>query len=121
MKTEFNIINGKLYTDLDTPFDIDNNKIDVYTSVYWTAETKEEYELKEEIINNYRINHELFNLYAWCDISGFDYWVIQQQEENYVSIDVVLTKNVSEYSQEEMKIISDFIIIADDYFNNKLL
>ena len=117
----FNIITGELFTDLDTPYDANDNKIDVYSSVNWTAETKEEYESKEELISSYKVENDLFTLRAWCDISGFDYWVIQQEEENYVSIDVYLKKQPNEYSQEECQIISNAIIEADNYFNNYLV
>ena len=117
---EFDIVSGRLFTDLDTPYDEESNKIDVYSSVNWTAETEEEYAKKEEIINQYKVENDLFTLSAWCDISGFHYWVIQQEETNYVSIDVYLKKQPNEYTQEECQIISKAIIDADNYFENYL-
>lgn len=118
---ELNILNGNLGTDLDTPYCEEGNKIDVYSSVYWTADSKDEYNKKEEIISSYVINNDLFNLFAWCDISGYDYWVIQQEEENYVSIDVYLKKLPNEYTQKELMIIRNAIINADEYFIKELL
>jgi hypothetical protein len=118
---EFDIVSGRLFTDLDTPYDKESNKIDVYSSVYWTAETKEKYEAKEQLINQYKVENDLFTLRAWCDISGFDYWVIQQEETNYVSIDVYLKKQPNEYSQEECQIISNAIVEADNYFEKYLV
>ena len=118
---EYDILTGKLGTDLDTPFDIDGNKIDVYGSAYWTANTKKQYEAKEKIISEYKKETDLFSLYAWCDVSGFNYWVKQQEEDNYVSIDVVLKKLPHEYSQAEIQIIRDVIIEADEYFIEKLM
>ena len=107
---------GILFTDLDTLYDEEGNKIDVYSSVYWSADSEEEYIKKETIIDEYKVDNELISLKAWCDISGYDYWVIQQEEENYVSIDVCLKKQPEEYSQEEIQKISLFITNADDYF-----
>ena len=112
----YNILNGKLGTDLDTPYCEVGNKIDVYCTAYWTARTKKQYEAKEKLISKYKKETDLFKLFAWCDISGYEYWVKQQEECNYVSIDVVLKKQPNEYTQEEMQIIRDAIIEADEYF-----
>ena len=117
---KYNIITGEMFTDLDTPYDKDNNKIDVYSSVYWSADSKEEYKEKEDIINNWKLDNSLVSCFAWCDISGFDYWVIEQQEENYVSIDVCLKKPANEYTQDELIRIRELIIEADRYFEDKL-
>lgn len=115
-----NIETGHLETDLDNSYDKENNKIDVYSSVYWTADNEKEYTNKEEIINSYKKENELFKLNCWCDISGFNYWVIQQEEENYVSIDVWLKKQPSEYTNKELTEIREAIITADNYFDTKL-
>lgn len=117
---KYDIKKGVLLTDLDTPYDEENNKIDVYSSVYWTAENEENYLKKEAIINNYKIDNSLVQISAWCDISGFDYWIIKQEEENYVSIDVCLKKQPNDYTQEEIEQIRNLIIEADDYFKNQL-
>jgi len=118
---ELDIINGNLYTDLDTLYSENENKIDVYSSVYWSADSEEDYKNKENIIFDYKIDNDLFNLVAWCDISGYHYWVIEQEESNYVSIDVYLTKQPNEYTQQELNIIKDAIIKADEYFIEKLI
>lgn len=114
------ITNNDLRVDLDAPYDKSNNKIDVYSSVYWTADNKAEYNRKEKLIHDYKVDNDLFDLFAWCDISGYDYWVIQQEEENYVSIDVVLKKDVELYTDEEIEQIREAIIVADDYFSYQL-
>ena len=111
---EYNILTGELFTDLDTPFDKENNKIDVYSSIHWTAETDEEYIEKEKFIDNWKYEDDLVEAYAWYDVSGFDYWVLQQEDENYVSIDVILKKSAEQYSQEEMQKIREIIITADE-------
>jgi hypothetical protein len=115
------IESNNLRLDLDCPYNKEENQIEVYSSVYWTAETEKEYEAKEKIIRDYLIDTELFKLVSWCDCSGFDYWVIQQQEENYVSIDVRLKKEVVDYTQAEIDTIKEAITVADEYFTDKLL
>jgi len=119
MKNQIESSNLKL--DLDCPYNKEENQIEVYSSVYWTAETEKEYEAKEKIIADYIIDTDLFLLVSWCDCSGFDYWVIKQEEENYVSIDVVLKKAVEDYTQAEIDIIKEAITVADEYFTDKLL
>lgn len=116
----FNIKKGLLYNDLDCLYDEENNKIDVYSSVMWTAADKQEYDKKEQLINNYSFENRLVKMNAWCDGSGYDYWVIKQEEENYVSIDVVLKKPSKDYTQQEIQEISDIIVKADQYFIDNL-
>lgn len=117
---EYNIVKGDLYNDLDCSFNPNENKIDVYTSVYWNAETKEQYEIYEKIINDFFYEDELIKAVAWCDISGFEYFN-KQNEDNYVSIDVYLKKSVDSYTQSEIKTISDLISKWDEMFYNKIL
>jgi hypothetical protein len=116
----YNIITGELFTGLDTSYDAEANKIDVYSSVSWSADTEEKYKEKEAIINNWSYEDDLCKANAWCDISGFNYWVIQQEEDNYVSIDVCLKKAPELYTQEEMQKLRDIIIEADNYFEENL-
>lgn len=112
----YNIKTGQLYTDLDTPYDAESNKIDVYSSVYWTADNEIDYKTKEDLIHAFSFEDDLCTVKAWCDISGFKYWVIQQEEENYVSIDVYLKKDPELYTQEELQKISAKIVEVDNYF-----
>lgn len=115
----FDLTKNNLLIDVDCPYDKEQNKIDVYSNCYWSAESKKEYDEKEALINNYLAENDLFKLYAWCDISGYEYWGVQH-EENYVSIDVVLKKQPNEYSQKEINVIREAIVSADDFFVNTL-
>lgn len=113
---EYSIVENRLYNDLDCPYDEESNKIDVYTSVYWSAENEEDYKKKENIIDSFVYEDNLVKANAWCDISGYNYWVIQQQEDNYISIDVYLKKNPDDYTQEEIRKISDLITEWNESF-----
>lgn len=117
---EYNIRKGLLYNGLDCPYDEENNKIDVYSSVSWSAETPEAYETKENIINQFSYEDDLIKANAWCDVSGYEYWVIKQEEPNYVSIDVCLKKNPDQYTQFELKSISLLISKWNEEFINAL-
>lgn len=117
---KYNIQKGELYNDVDCLYDSRENKIDVYTSTYWNAETKEQYEIYEKIINDFFYEDELIKAVAWCDISGFEYFH-EQNEDNYVSINVYLKKDAELYTQSEIKAISDLISEWDEMFYNKIL
>lgn len=121
MRKLLNIISGDLGLSIDCPYDKDNNKIDVYSSVYWSADSKKEYKKKESTISKWKYEDELMRAYAWCDFSGYDYWVVQQEEENYVGIDVYLKKRPEEYTQAEIRFIAAKIEGWDDYFATQLL
>ena len=58
----------------------------------WTAKTHKEYRDIEKRIDKIGKKTKAFEVYAWCDISGFDYWVKKQEEPNYIQISVVLKK-----------------------------
>lgn len=116
----FNIKKGQLWNDLDCPFDEEGNKIDVYTSVYWSADTEEEYNTKERFIEDFYYEDDLIKAISFCDISGFDYWVKTMEEENYVSINVYLKKEVDQYTQQEAQQIADLISKWDEMFLENL-
>lgn len=119
---EYNLKTGSLYCGVDCMYDEEANKIDVYTNAYWTAETESEYNQKENLIFNWGYEDKYVKASAWCDISGFDYWVNSGKEDgnNYVSIDVSLKKPAEEYTQAEIGHISNLIAKWDDYFNIEL-
>lgn len=58
----------------------------------WTAKTAKEYKAIEKRINKIGTKNKAFHVYAWYDVSGFDYWVRRQCEPNYIQISVVLKK-----------------------------
>lgn len=118
MKTLKQQLDKYLKLDCDWVLDDEGKKIDVYGTPYWTADTEKDYQHQEELINAYNVSNSLITISAWCDISGFDYWVIQQEESNYVSYDVILLKDV--YTDDEVLEINRLIIEADLYFDSVL-
>ena len=118
---KYDILTGNLYTDLDTPYYVKDNCINVYLNVNWTGEDATDYLRKEKLINDYKVENELFSMVSWCDVTGYHYWVIQQEETNYVSVDLYLKKQPNEYTEQEMILIRDSIIEAESYFENVLL
>lgn len=119
MKTELiKQLNSLLQIDCSFELDHEDNKIDVYGTACWGANSERKYIEQEFLINEYKVDNDLISLSCWCDISGYDYWMVRQEESNYVSIDVHLKKD--SYTDEEIIQIRDIINEADDYFCSEL-
>ena len=116
MKTNNDFIKQNINLGLD--FTFEDNLMQVYSSSNWTTENKQQYEQFETLINNYKYEDDLCIITAWCDISGFDYWVLQREESNYVSIDVLFKKEVNTIL--DLAKIKDNILNTDDYFLTEL-
>lgn len=72
-------------------FDGDKKELKLHFRDYfsWGAETEEEYQEAEEAIDYYQVIGKGFQIYMYCDISGYIYWMQQQKETNYINITVV--------------------------------
>lgn len=116
MKTNNDFIEQNINLGLN--FTFEDNLMQVYGTSNWTAESKQEYERFETLINDYKYEDELCIITAWCDVSGFDSWVLQQEESNYVSIDVIFKKEVNTIL--DLAKIKHNILEADDYFLTEL-
>ena len=92
----------------------DKRKLDIYTDINWSGKNKKEYREKEKHIYNFSIDNDLFLLKSWCDISGYDYWVKQQEEDNYVSIDIHLKKDLIDFTEQELDVLIKTLDEAQD-------
>lgn len=61
--------------------------------ILWFEKDQKEYEKIEKLIDKYEVSKEHYHIYAWCDISGYDYWINQQKEENYIQLSVMFNKS----------------------------
>lgn len=78
--------------------------------------TEEEYRDFEDLIHRNFVT-EKYTIYSWCDISWYDYWVKQENDNNYVTITIDIKENLTELEIEELDIKIDAII---DELNNNL-
>jgi hypothetical protein len=53
--------------------------------------SKKEYAAMEKDLNEYSIQGKGFQVYAWNDCSGYEYWTKQQEEDNYIQVTVSIT------------------------------
>ena len=54
----------------------------------WGALCENDYNEAEKRINDFIIDTEEYEVYLWCDSSGFSYWSEQQEEPNYIQATV---------------------------------
>ncbi len=81
----------------------------------WGAKTKKEYNKAVKEIDSINYEGNGWKIYAWYDISGYDYWMKNMEEPNYIQITISFDKgNVS--TDEVIKIsnaLEDAICEAD--------
>lgn len=74
--------------------------------------TKKEYETMEKKLDKFIVKGKGFEVYAWNDISGYEYWTKQQKEDNYIQITAYVENpeivNIFELNEALNK--------ADEYF-----
>lgn len=93
-------------------------KIDVFTTASWTAGSREEYGRKETAIREYEVDNDLFEMFAWCVAACYEYWVLRKEERNYVNLNILLKKDPSEYSREDIGRIVAAVDSAEVYFSD---
>lgn len=67
-------------------FDGDKTDLRLFADPYtrWSAKGKREYKKAEKAINNIEYKGNGWLIYAIYDVSGYDYWVKQMEETNYL-------------------------------------
>ena len=75
-------------------FDGDNSDFRLHHQdlIHWYSLNEKEYGEIEGKINEFSIKRDNYQVYAWCDVSGFDYWMVNQEEPNYIQITVQFNK-----------------------------
>lgn len=74
----------------------------------WGADNEEDYEEATELIDSIEEKGNGYTIYCWCDISGYDYWMINMQETNYIQISVMFdSPTIDESELENLKTLLD--------------
>jgi hypothetical protein len=56
--------------------------------VYWGASTKKQYNAACKGIDKIEYKGEGWKIYAWYDVSSYEYWMKNMKEQNYIQISV---------------------------------
>jgi hypothetical protein len=67
----------------------------------WGADNKKDYDKAAEEIENLTYSGKGWTVYATHDVSGFDYWMNKQQEQNYIMIAVMFDKDTIDEDEVE--------------------
>ena len=77
----------------------------------WGAKTKKDYQKAIKLIDKISYKGNGWQLYAWYDVSSYEYWMKQQQEQNYITISVSFDNE--DIQESEIKEIDNAIIAAE--------
>ena len=77
--------------DLDLEYDGDETDLRLHGSemLNWGAETEAEYKEATDAIDAISFKGNGWEVYAWYDVSGFNYWMVQQEEQNYINVTIM--------------------------------
>ena len=98
----YDIIHSNEFKDLVFDGDKKDKRLHLAETLTFFISEKEEYENVENELITTEKHGNGYTVYAWCDISGYDYWINQEQECNYIQISVAFNKqsiNKSELAQ----------------------
>lgn len=84
--------------------------------INWTEPNEEEYVLTENELDGFEIKRKAYSIYFRYDVSGFEYWVEEQEEENYINI--VVAMNTTELTIEEVEQLK--VDVEEAYFQASL-
>ena len=70
----------------------------------WGAKTKKEYNAATKAIDAIQYKGKGWQLYAWYDVSSYEYWMKQQQEQNYIQISISF--DTEKVDESEIEIIA---------------
>lgn len=79
--------------------DNDNNSLDVEQNDYWSRDTEKEYNAVTNKLDKLEFKGRGYTGYVWYDISGYNYWVVNMQEDNYAQITIRFDNDTINKSQ----------------------
>lgn len=102
----------------DLEFDGDRTDLRLHHQglIRWTEPNKKEYEQSEKELDTFEIKRKSYSVFFSYDVSGFEYWVEEQEEENYINI--VVAMNTTDLTIEEVEQLKEDI--EEAYFQASL-
>lgn len=82
----------KLFNESDYQIEFDGNKTDLRLHLEshfnWGAKTKKEYLKAQKLIDDIQYKGKGWVVYAWYDVSSYEYWMKNMCEQNYIQISI---------------------------------
>lgn len=95
-------------------FDGDKTDLRLHSTeqIYWGADNEISYNKATEAIDKISYKGKGWRLFAWYDISGFNYWMENMREPNYIQLSIYFEKE--DISPKSIKAIKTSIDKAID-------
>lgn len=82
--------------------------------IRWYKKKRKKYEKIEKELDDYEIDRQYWTVYVSYDVSGFDYWIKNMNEENYISIVVIFKEDLIPF--DELNQLADDIRNTYEHF-----
>ena len=99
---------------------IDDRTLDSEEIHNWGADNVTEYKKAQNEIDKIKYKGKGWEIYGWYDVSSFDYWIIKQEEQNYIQITIKFkNETVKEEEVDEIADALDSALADADRITNK--
>jgi hypothetical protein len=99
---------------------IDDKTLDSEEIHNWGADNVTEYKKAQNEIDKIKYKGKGWEIYGWYDVSSFDYWIIKQEEQNYIQITIKFkNETVKEEEVDEIADALDSALADADRITNK--
>lgn len=107
---------SRKYLDIIVVKDNDTYCIEIHGLPNWGSLNKKGYEEQEKFLSELYIEDEYYTMYASYDVSGFDYWMIKQEEPNYINIFIEIKETIDnkDYDNLLKTLEKWFILISEN-------
>jgi hypothetical protein len=99
---------------------VDDKTLDSEEIHNWGADNVTEYKKAQNEIDKIKYKGKGWEIYGWYDVSSFDYWIIKQEEQNYIQITIKFkNETVKEEEVDEIADALDSALADADRIANK--
>lgn len=112
----------KLITVGRLTFDADKTDLRLHSdeTFCWGCKTKKEYAAACKRIDKIGCKGDGWQIYGWYDVSGYEYWMKNMQEQNYIQITIAFdTDTIPESELQNISNALDNALAEADAIQNK--
>jgi len=80
--------------DCDIVHGENDSFFDFYTNINWGADSIEAWNTCQNLISDYRREYRGFKVSCSCDISSYEYFMVDQLEPNYLTITITIDETL---------------------------
>jgi hypothetical protein len=84
----------------------------------FSAETEEEYNVITKILDKFQIQGNGWLIVLHYDVSGYDYWVKQMGERNYIGITIHFENEDVPFDENDYMLLDRSLNLTDEFIND---